>query len=203
MLPTIKSLKHKKRSRHHLDAELTGSVGGGDALDIPRRRRRDRCRIWWVNDWLQIMVGRNIENMERWRNKLKWEWIEYWCVNALAYICIWTWRFVPETLGSFLDSQTFMKRYKTTPLIWSKRKTVRAFGALPSIGVHVSYPHFPFLGSGPGWNRREQSPLECRGNLYVPPCLPNSYHEILKQGKGTDDHLLPLGYWPVRPSFRR
>ena len=26
------------------------------------------------------------------------------------------------------------------------------------------------------------------------PCLPDSYqHEILEQGKGTDDHLLPLG----------
>ena len=28
------------------------------------------------------------------------------------------------------------------------------------------------------------------------PCLPNSYlDEILKQGKGNDDHLLPLGDW--------
>ena len=28
------------------------------------------------------------------------------------------------------------------------------------------------------------------------PCLHNSYHhEIPEQGKGTDDHLLPLGDW--------
>ena len=109
---------------------------------------------------------------------------------------------------------------------------------------------FFFLGSGPWWNRRGQSPVEYRGNLYVPyvhisirppppgsseadpglsdgwtdgrvdgtyrfplystglcplqfpqgplPCLHNSYHdEIPEQGKGTDDHLLPLGDWLI------
>ena len=32
--------------------------------------------------------------------------------------------------------------------------------------------------------------------LELPPCSHNSYrYKILKQGKGTDDHLLPLGHW--------
>ena len=48
---------------------------------------------------------------------------------------------------------------------------------------------FSFLDSGPGGNQRGRSPEEYREICqYV-------YHEVLKQGKGTDDHILPLVDW--------
>ena len=53
-----------------------------------------------------------------------------------------------------------------------------------------------------GGDGRTDSPLYSTGlrPLRFPPgplpCLHNSHHQkIIKQGKGTDDHLLPLGDW--------
>ena len=51
---------------------------------------------------------------------------------------------------------------------------------IPTVFYRTLTPPVPSGPGGPG-------PL---------PCLQNSYHKkILKQGKGTDDHLLPLGNW--------
>ena len=42
---------------------------------------------------------------------------------------------------------------------------------------------------------RTLSPLVPSGAAALP-CLPDSkHHELQEQGKGTDDHLLPLGDW--------
>ena len=51
---------------------------------------------------------------------------------------------------------------------------------IPTVFYRTLTPPVPSGPGGPG-------PL---------PCLQNSYHKkILKQGKGTDEHFLPLGDW--------